>query len=125
MRMMRPAICLLLLSTCFSSALVAGKGKKIKIQGHLVDIACAQEQKDDLDYMRKEHSKGCFQMPACVQSGFAVLTAQDQVIRFDAAGNALARALIEKSQKDKDWRIRVEGRQEGDTLAVTRLVLDK
>lgn len=108
-----------------SASVAATSGKKVKLKGHLVDVACSQEQKDDLDYMRKEHSKSCFQMPACVKSGYAILTADDKVIRFDPAGNALAMSLIERTNKDKDWRIAVQGRQDGDTIAVSKLTLEK
>ena len=113
---------LVALSPCMSAA---AKSKKVKLKGHLVDVACSIEQKDDLDYMRKEHSKSCFLMPACVKSGYAILTADNQVIRFDEAGNKLAIALIERTNKDKDWRISIQGKQDGDTVTVTRLTLEK
>ena len=103
----------------------ADAGKKVKISGHLVDVSCATEQKDDPNYMRTQHSKECFQMPKCVKSGFAVLTSDDRVLKFDAAGNELAKKLIAASDKSKDWRIKVRGKMDGELLHVTRLQLER
>src|SRR2546423_14572961 len=72
----------------------ADAGKKVKISGHLVDVSCSTEQKDDPNYMRTQHSKGRFQMPKCEKSGYAVLTSDDKVLKFDAAGHELAKKLI-------------------------------
>lgn len=101
------------------------EGKKVKLKGHLVDIQCAAEQKDDLDYLRTKHSRSCFQMPACVKSGYALLTPDDQVLKFDAAGNEMAKKLIADAKKEKDYRITVRGRLSGDQIKVQRLDLDK
>lgn len=101
------------------------EGKKVKLKGHLVDVQCAAEQKDDLDYLRKKHSRSCFQMPACVKSGYALLTPDDRVLRFDAAGNDLAKKMIAEANKEKDYRITVRGRLAGDQIQVSKLSLDK
>ena len=109
----------------FAGLALADTTKKVKLKGHLVDISCALEQKDDPDYMRTSHSKSCFQMPACVKSGYALLTKDDQVLKFDAAGNELAKKLIAGSNKDKGWRITVRGKQSGDQLQVTKIELER
>lgn len=101
------------------------EGKKVKLKGHLVDLQCAAEQKDDLDYLRQKHSRSCFQMPACVKSGYALLTPDDQVFKFDAAGNEMAKKLIADAKKEKDYRITVRGRLTGDQIQVQKLDLDK
>lgn len=99
--------------------------KKVKLKGHLVDVSCALEQKDDPDYMRVKHSKKCFQMPACVKSGYAILTSDDKVIKFDKSGNDLAGKLINGTKKEKDFRITVRGKLSGEELQVSKLELDK
>jgi hypothetical protein len=115
----------LLITLSLAGASAADSGKKVKLKGHLVDVACSIEQKDDLNYMRSSHSKGCFQMPACEKSGYAILTSDDQVIRFDPSGNEIAKKLIQSSNKDKDWRITVNGKLNGDLLAVSKIELEK
>jgi type 1 fimbria pilin len=116
---------ILLLTLGFCSLSSADSGKKVKLKGHIVDVSCSIEQKDDLNYMRSSHSKGCFQMPACEKSGYAILTADDQVIKFDAKGNDIAKQLIHSTNKDKDWRISVRGKMNGEVLAVSKIELEK
>ena len=99
--------------------------KKVKLKGHMVDVSCSIDQKEDPNYMRTKHSKKCFQMPACMKSGFAILTADDKVLRFDAAGNALAQKMIAATKKENDFRIVVRGKLMGDEIAVNKLDLEK
>ena len=121
----RSLVPLVLLTVSFVPAFAGDAGKKVKLQGHLVDIQCSVNEKEEPEYMRTKHSRSCFQMPACEKSGYAVLTADDKIIRFDAAGNERAKKLIAESKTDKDWRIKVQGRLDGDTLAVTKLEAQK
>src|SRR4051812_48674428 len=77
-----------------TGAFAAAASKKVSLEGTLVDVACATERAGDLEALGIKHTKKCLQMPDCDKSGFAVLTADDKVIPFDAAGNDLARKLI-------------------------------
>ena len=122
---LRSLVPFLLLSVSSFSAFAGDAGKKVKLQGHLVDIQCSVNEKEDPEYMRTKHSRSCFQMPACEKSGYALLTADDKIIRFDAAGNERAKKLIAEAKNDKDWRIKVQGRLNGDALAVTKLETQK
>jgi len=115
---------------CLSTFALGGpnetpQAKKVKLKGHMVDIACSNEQKDDPEYMRTKHSKKCFQMPACVKSGYAILTSDDKVIKFDANGNDLAQRLIASTRKENDFRIVVRGKLSGEELQVNKLELEK
>jgi hypothetical protein len=122
---LRSLVPFLLLSVSSFSAFAGDAGKKVKLQGHLVDIQCSVNEKEDPEYMRTKHSRSCFQMPACEKSGYALLTADDKIIRFDAAGNERAKKLIAEAKNDNDWRIKVQGRLNGDALAVTKLEKQK
>ncbi len=122
MKLIAQILLILSLSSVF---LVADSARKVKLKGHLVDISCATEKSDDLNYMRTEHTRKCFQMPACVKSGYGVLMPNDSVVRFDKAGNEQAQKLIQSATRDKDWRIVVRGKQAGDIVQVTRLELQK
>ena len=102
---------------------LAAKGKKVTLSGVLVDVSCATERAGDLDGLRIKHTKKCLQMPDCDKSGFALLTADNKVIRFDEAGNQQARALIANTEKERDWQVKVSGRLDGEALAVKKLTL--
>lgn len=85
--------------------------------GHLVDVACATEnaEKPKADFAMK-HSKKCLTMPECEESGYALVTADNKVLKFDAAGNDQAKKLIAATDKDKDWKVSVTGTMTADNL---------
>ena len=62
-------------------------------------------------------------MPICKESGYALLTDRDEVLRFDARGNKLARELIEQRLNNHGWLVSIEGILEGDKLTVDRMRL--
>jgi hypothetical protein len=62
-------------------------------------------------------------MDACVKSGYSLVTPDKKVLKFDAKGNDLALALIKSSNHDKDWKVTVNGKVSGDTVAVTDIKL--
>ena len=103
----------------------AGRGKKKTVKGYLVDIACATERSGELGTLGIVHTKRCLQMPDCERSGYAVLTGDRKIIRFDAAGNQQAKQLIAASDRDKDYRIVVSGRVQKESIAVSELRLDQ
>ncbi len=106
-----------------ASPLFAAKGHKVTLKGTLVDVSCATERANDLDSLRAKHTRKCLQMPDCEKSGFALLTADNKVLRFDDKGNETARKLIAATDREKEWNIKVSGRLEGDTLTVSKLTL--
>jgi hypothetical protein len=121
--------CLVLSMVLFAtSALMSTSkptGKKVTVHGYLVDIACVLERKSESEHLGQIHTKKCLQMPACERSGYAVMDSQNNVYRFDARGNELAKNLISATDKDKDWRIVVSGKLLGDQLTVAKLQIQK
>jgi hypothetical protein len=93
-----------------------------KVQGYLVDLACAAEEGQKPGFGAK-HSKDCLQMPECVKSGYGVLTDDKKVIRFDAAGNQKAKEFIAGLTKAKDIKVDVTGTVNGDNITVTKIDL--
>ena len=94
------------------------------LSGYLVDVSCATEDGAKPGFGTK-HSKKCLQMPECEESGYALLTADNKVIKFDKAGNATAKQFIAKTDKDKDWKVNVTGDVTGDNMTVQSLELQK
>jgi hypothetical protein len=103
----------------------AAAGKKTTLDGVLVDVACATERSNDLSTLGIKHTKKCLQMPDCDKSGFALLTKDNKVLQFDEAGNGLARKLIAQTDREKDWRVKVSGKLDGDKVAVRKLAIAK
>jgi hypothetical protein len=113
-----------MLST-FIPAVAADANSATTVQGTLVDVACAtaNAKKPKADFAVK-HSKDCLQMPDCAESGYAVLTSDNKIIRFDAKGNELAKAAIDKTKKENDLKVSVTGKVSGDQIAVASLNLE-
>jgi hypothetical protein len=97
--------------------------KKSVVNGYLIDVHCAQENNNDKKYA-KNHVKGCLQNESCARTGYAVLTGDKKLILFDEKGNKEAQTLLKITEnKEKNWKVSVEGLLRGDTIAVTALLL--
>ena len=99
--------------------------KQTKFSGTLVDVACATEQaqKQKPDFAQK-HDKECLTMADCVKSGYALLTPDNKVLKFDAKGNEQARKLLAETKKEQDFKATVTGAVQGDSIEVATLALD-
>ncbi len=84
-------------------------------------MVCATEPGKNLNKLRTEHTRNCLLMPICVESGYALLTVDNQVFRFDKKGNYLAGKIIEGHPQAKTWRVRVDGIPQKDQLQVKRI----
>jgi len=93
-----------------------------KVQGYLVDIACASEEGQRANFGVK-HSKDCLQMPDCAKSGYGVLTDDKKVIKFDAASNEKAKQFIADLKKAKDIKVNVTGTVNGEHMTVSKIEL--
>lgn len=93
-----------------------------KVQGYLVDIACADEEGQKAGFGAK-HTKDCLLMPECVKSGYGVLTDDKKVFKFDKAGNAQAKKFIDRLKKEKDIKVGVTGTVTGETMTVSKIEL--
>jgi hypothetical protein len=93
-----------------------------KVQGYLVDIACASEEGQRANFGAK-HSKDCLQMPDCAKSGYGLLTDDKKVIKFDAASNEKAKQFIADLKKEKDIKVNVTGTVNGEHMTVSKIEL--
>ena len=111
------AITLLL---AFAAVLYAQGNKSVKINGYLIDNACAESAKD-LGTRAKGHSTSCAIMEACATSGYAVYADDNKLYKLDDAGNTSAGALLKSTKTKKGVKVAVEGTVDGDTIKVTKL----
>ena len=107
-----------LLTVACTLPISIAQAKKATLTGHLVDQMCGGEMKDAAK--AAEHSKECALMDHCASSGFGVF-ANGKYVKFDAEGSKKAKALVEKTKKEKDLAIVAEGTLDGDTLTVASL----
>lgn len=94
------------------SFVVMAQGQKsVTLTGNIVDKACSARvaKKDNVQEAAASHTKGCSLMEACAKSGYGVF-ADGKWTEFDEKGNALAKAAIEKSSKDKGAKYKVVGK---------------
>lgn len=101
-----------------SVALGWAQGKTVTLTGHLVDQMCGAEVKDAAK--AAEHSKECALMDHCASSGYGIF-ADGKYVKFDTEGSKKAKALVEKTKKDKDIVVVADGTLKNDTLSVASL----
>jgi hypothetical protein len=101
---------------------VAAQSASQKIAGHLVDGVCADNHHNEPGY-GANHEKSCSLMEGCMKTGYAVITEDRRVFKFDKSGNERALALIKATDRNKDWKVVVSGKVEGQTIAVDGITL--
>lgn len=105
------------------AAVAAQQAGTQKISGYLVDGVCAGNHATEPGYKEK-HDKACNLMAACVKSGYSLITADNKVLKFDAKGNEQALAFIKATTKEKELKVTVTGKVDGETLTVASIALD-
>ena len=117
----------LFLITSSIGAFAAGSATvhRAQVTGYLVDVSCSRDEAEVGAGWGEKHTRACLLMPACVRSGYAVLTSDNKVIRFDAKGNQRAYQLILAQERDKNWHVRVRGQRTGNELKVSDIALLK
>jgi hypothetical protein len=83
----------------------------------VVDVNCSKKVAADPD----SHTRDC--ALKCAASGFGIVTADKQFLKFDAAGNTKITDALKSSSKKDHLRVDVSGDKEGDTLKVTSIKL--
>jgi hypothetical protein len=111
-----------LLLVLLAAMAISAFATETKVQGYLVDIACADEEGQKAGFGAK-HTKECLLMPECIKSGYGLLTDDKKVYKFDKAGNAQAKKFIDSLKKEKDIKVGVTGTVTGETMTVTKIEL--
>jgi len=83
----------------------------------VVDVSCSKKAAANAD----AHTRAC--ALACEKSGFGILTADGQFLKFDADGNAKIAEALKASKKTDHLRVNVNGDVQGDTLKVASIQL--
>jgi hypothetical protein len=91
------------------------------VRGYLVDTVCVREEATQLAQLGSKHTKKCLEMPACRQSGYALLLSSSDVLHFDKRGNELASRLVNGHRAKSGWLLLATGKRSGDQFAVATL----
>ena len=98
-----------------SAALFSAFAMAESWNGTLVDVMCKGK---DLS----NHTRQC--ALGCAKSGFAVVLSDGKFLKLDEGGNAKALAALKASDKEKDLKVKVSGKLDGETIAVDSLSLE-
>src|SRR5437660_5844637 len=93
----------------FTASLLSTLAFAETFNGTLVDVMC--KGKDLAGHTRK-----C--ALSCAKSGFAVVLSDGRFLKLDEGGNAKALAALKLSEKEKDLKVKVNGKLEGETVQV-------
>jgi hypothetical protein len=94
--------------------IVAALASAETFSGTVVDVMCKGK---DL----AGHTRSC--ALDCAKSGFGLVQADGKFLKFDESGNARTLALLKKSAKDKDLKMKVTGTADGDVIKVQAVEL--
>jgi len=112
------------LTAIMALSLVAMAYDDNSLVGVIVDKNCATgkvpKQGGDVQTAAANESKGCILMDSCFKSGLGVYS-DGKYYLFDAKGNELGKAALEKSKKDKGAKFKVTGKVTGNTIAVSTI----
>jgi len=102
--------------------LYAQGDKAIKLNGYLIDNACASAHAKEPAFGEtvKKHATSCALMPSCKGSGYAVYS-EGKLYKLDAAGSESAAELLKDTDTKEGVMVAVEGTINGDTLHVTKI----
>jgi hypothetical protein len=99
----------------FAASLLSAVAFAESWNGTLVDVMCKGK---DLS----SHTRKC--ALGCAKSGFAVVLSDGKFLKLDEGGNAKALAALQSSEKEKDLKVKVNGKLDGETIQVDSLALE-
>jgi hypothetical protein len=113
----------LLVGNARSTDLGTKSRPKESVRGYLVDTVCVKEEAAQLADLGSKHTRKCLQMPACRESGYALLlsSSNHDVLHFDKRGNQLAARLVNGRHMEGGWLLQVTGQRIGEEFAVSTL----
>ena len=82
--------------------------------GTLVDVMCKGK---DL----AGHTTKC--AIGCAKSGYGIVLSDGKFVKFDEAGNAKTLSTLKATDKEKDLKVKVNGKLDGETVAVESIDL--
>ena len=124
MRKFIPVLALVLLASAFCED-QPKPPLKSPVRGYLVDMLCVRQRKSEGVKLGQEHTRMCLRMPNCIKSGYAVMTLDYQILKFDQKGTEKAIKLLDKTDQQQGFVVQVSGKITGDEIQVSKIELLK
>ena len=77
-------------------------------RGVLLNEQCATRQPEWLPFA-DEHGLDCAMLPICFLSGYYLIIDENTVMKLDRRGDLLARSVLQKTDKESDFRVVIRG----------------
>ena len=90
-----------------------------------MDLFCARERAKEGVKLGEVHTRMCLQMPPCESSGYAVMTMDHEILKFDAKGNERVKKMLDKTVQNTNFVVMVWGKIDGDEIEVRKIELVK
>ena len=94
-----------------------------QVDGILIDKMCSTKALTGGQAAAVAHDHDCLLQDPCMKSGYGVFTADGKYLKLDAAGDEKALAAIKASKKKDNFKVRVTGDVNGDSIKVAELKL--
>ena len=88
-----------------------------EFHGVLLNEQCATRQPEWLPFA-DEHSLNCAMLPICFLSGYYLIVDQNNFMKLDRRGELLARGLLQRTEKQDDFRVVIRGNLNNSVLSV-------
>ena len=109
-----------------ATGLVSAQMPAQTFKGTLIDNMCFNKANMKMSQAELAgHSHECALMDGCIKSGYVLVTADGHVYKLDADGNKQAVAALKASKQAADLKITVMGTNNGGTVTVKSVILDK
>ena len=88
-----------------------------EFHGVLLNEQCSTRQPEWLPFA-DEHSLNCAMLPICFLSGYYLIVDQNNFMKLDRRGELLARGLLQRTEKQDDFRVVIRGNLNNSVLSV-------
>lgn len=78
------------------------------VEGYVIDVGCVRKNaRDELLEKARTHSRECALMGHCVESGYGIVTDDDQLTVLDSEATPQVVTVVEDSDTQEGIRLRV------------------
>lgn len=90
------------------------------LTGYVIDVGCVRKNaRDDLLEKARTHSRDCALMGHCVESGYGIVTDDDELTVLDSDATRQVVDAVENSNTEEGIRLRVQREEEDGTMTTT------
>lgn len=92
------------------------------LEGYVIDVGCIRKNpRGELLKQARTHSSDCALMGPCVESGYGIVTDNDQLTVLDTEATPKVVDTVEESNTDEGIRLRVQREEQDGTVETIRI----